>query len=258
MTQNGDRHSNTGIEHNSRALAHRALLVRDSRQLGSGVAGPVSQILPHDALLCGQLASHSGGWAAVHQWSSGVPSIYLAKLSRPGGNLRSPIFERLLRTPGQPQFFDPQRDAAYVDAQWLSYFKEAGWRNVLGLTHVEKQGDDVLLTAAAFYSVAPSAAEHALELQRLLMPYLHAVLSSKSTPTPAQTAPTVKHPLTVAEEKIAALVVQGHTNKQIAKLLGKSDQTVKNQLSAMMRKFEVENRTQLTRMLTLEQDRDGS
>jgi two-component system, NarL family, response regulator LiaR len=51
--------------------------------------------------------------------------------------------------------------------------------------------------------------------------------------------------LTHQEQKIAALVAQGLTNKEIAQLLGFSVFTVRNQVKVIMRKLELKNRIQV-------------
>ena len=52
--------------------------------------------------------------------------------------------------------------------------------------------------------------------------------------------------LTPAEHRIAALAACGKTNREIAHLLSVREQTVKNAMSASMRKLGVRNRVELT------------
>ncbi|MGK6307524.1 response regulator transcription factor [Variovorax sp. DT-64] len=47
--------------------------------------------------------------------------------------------------------------------------------------------------------------------------------------------------MTPAERAIVNLLVQGWTNKEIGRQLGKSDQTIKGQLKALMRRASVRN-----------------
>ena len=51
------------------------------------------------------------------------------------------------------------------------------------------------------------------------------------------------------EQKIAALVAQGLTNKEIAQLLGSSPFTVRNQMRVIMRKLELKNRIQVAYLI---------
>ena len=52
------------------------------------------------------------------------------------------------------------------------------------------------------------------------------------------------HPLSEREMEVLVCVVRGMSNKEIAGLLGISHQTVKNHVTAILRKFGVEDRTQ--------------
>ncbi len=52
------------------------------------------------------------------------------------------------------------------------------------------------------------------------------------------------HPLSDREMEVLACVVKGLSNKEIAGMLGISHQTVKNHITAILRKFAVEDRTQ--------------
>ena len=52
------------------------------------------------------------------------------------------------------------------------------------------------------------------------------------------------HPLSKREMEVLSCVVRGMSNKEVALLLGISHQTVKNHVTAILRKFGVEDRTQ--------------
>jgi DNA-binding NarL/FixJ family response regulator len=52
------------------------------------------------------------------------------------------------------------------------------------------------------------------------------------------------HPLSEREMEVLSCVVRGMSNKEIAGILGISHQTVKNHVTAILRKFGVEDRTQ--------------
>lgn len=59
-----------------------------------------------------------------------------------------------------------------------------------------------------------------------------------------QTAGSVFSPLTPREVEILDCVARGHSNKEIAEILGISDQTVKNHITSILRKLQVNDRTQ--------------
>ena len=59
-----------------------------------------------------------------------------------------------------------------------------------------------------------------------------------------QAAESVFSPLTPREVEILDCVAQGNSNKEIARQLGISDQTVKNHITSILRKLAVNDRTQ--------------
>lgn len=52
------------------------------------------------------------------------------------------------------------------------------------------------------------------------------------------------HPLSTREMEVLGCITQGLSNKEIASKLGISHQTVKNHVTAILRKLNVEDRTQ--------------
>lgn len=109
-------------------LSRGARNVVDAETLKAWIEGPVKRLLPHAAMLCGQSVPHAGGYAAIQKWSLGVPQAYEAAIACAGGNIRSPILARLMRS-GGPEFFDSDRDGGPdVDAAWHAGFRLAGWR----------------------------------------------------------------------------------------------------------------------------------
>jgi DNA-binding NarL/FixJ family response regulator len=59
-----------------------------------------------------------------------------------------------------------------------------------------------------------------------------------------EAADTVFSPLTPREVEILDCVARGNSNKEIARLLSISDQTVKNHITSILRKLAVNDRTQ--------------
>ncbi len=228
------------------ALTPTANKALDFKHFQAWSRGLLRGVLPHQALLCGQLVLHSGGYTALQRCDVDMPDAYLATLERPGNNLRTPMLVRLLQTPDQPHFFDPVRDAAWgrTHPDWYGHYLQAGWRNSLVLGLAVGGGDDTVLTAATFYNVDPAVEHYAGDIRRAVMPPLHAALCSWHAASQARETMDVPG-LTWAEEAIAELLRQGKSNKEIAKQLGKSDHTVKHQITSMMRKFDVSSRTEL-------------
>ena len=59
-----------------------------------------------------------------------------------------------------------------------------------------------------------------------------------------QVSEGVFSPLTPREVEVLDCVAQGNSTKEIARILGISDQTVKNQITSILRKLAVNDRTQ--------------
>lgn len=238
-------------------LACSSRTVKDGEALKSWVNGPVQEVLPHHAAIFGQFVSHSGGYASLQRWSTGLPPCYLASVTRPGQNMRSPVFERLLKSQGKPYFFDVERDGEGVNREWLAQFKQAGWRNLLGMVYQEGEGDEAVMTAIGLYNVAPETESQMQYSQTLVMPHLHKALSQTYAATQAELqreteahrttdmVASVLPKLTPSEEALLPLLADGKTTKEIAKILNKSDHTVKHQLAALMHKCQAKTRTEL-------------
>jgi len=63
-------------------------------------------------------------------------------------------------------------------------------------------------------------------------------------PRPVSPPPT-REPITPAEQHVLSYVCAGYSNKEIATFLGKAEPTVKHQVSACLRKFNLTSRTRL-------------
>ncbi len=229
-------------------LGGAARFVCDADSLKWWVEELLSTILPSAAVLCGQSIPHSGGYAAIQTWSFGLPPAYEAAIVCVGGNVRSPILTRLILS-GGPEFFDVEQDrGADVDPLWRSSFCLAGWCNVLGLSHLEGRGDGRVLTAAAFYNVGPETFVDRHALQQRVMPAMHVALSRVYRCEQANALSNSAAPLatfTLVERAVLDLLLQGMTNKEIGRKLGKSGETIKRQLAMLMKRFGVRNRVEL-------------
>ncbi|GAA4333865.1 hypothetical protein GCM10023165_09280 [Variovorax defluvii] len=232
-------------------LASTARGVVDEEALKAWVQGPVRAVLPHGAMLCGQSVPHSGGYAAIQAWSFGVPAAYRAKIACAGGNARSPVLTRLMRT-GGPVFFDEDDERPDFDANWRGNFRLAGWRNVLGLAYCSGEGDQLVFTSAAFYNVSSAMEAQGRTLQQMVMPHLHSALSRVHQLRSEESTSAATRLLTLApgERAVVDLLLRGKTNKEIGKQLGRSSETVKQRLSLLMRRFDVRNRTELVRVIS--------
>ena len=120
--------------------------------------------------------------------------------------------------------------------------RQCGWSG--NEVIVNLQGDEPLIPPAIIREVAEGkyVFDHNVfthrELELWIEDRIEGTRRSYSEPG------TPFHPLSDREMEVLACVVRGMSNKEIASLLGISHQTVKNHVTAILRKFGVEDRTQ--------------
>lgn len=213
-------------------------------RLSAWVLDVLPALLPHRALLCGQYIPHAAGYAAIQRHSFGLSEDYLSGITVAGHHVRSPILTRLMRT-GKPQYFSVDFPDSDIHAGWVQAFADAGWHNILGLLWLDGESSDGVVTVAGFYDVPADCCFRLEALQAQVMPLLHACLNAERVHMRLADRDRFEFTWTPAQQAVAQYVAKGLTTKQIAKLLGKSDHTVKEQLSQMMRKAGVSTRTEL-------------
>jgi len=100
---------------------------------------------------------------------------------------------------------------------------------------------------------------------------VHAVGAGHNLIDPAMTAPVIEHvrrsrrqpsndklaSLSVDEERVLALMTQGHTNREIAEQLGQALATVKKRVSAILTKLDVGRRAEAAAYLAQRRGRRG-
>jgi DNA-binding CsgD family transcriptional regulator len=215
------------------------------------MAGPLHEFLPHRGTLIGHSLAHSAGYSGTQLWAAGLPPGYRRLIVRLGLSVRSPMLERLMASDGTV-FFDAERDGAAVDPQWLAAFRAAGMHNLLGLNHRPGDPANPFMTAMAIYNVPPDAETRTESLRQELMPPLHAALrriqgSMSMSMMSAAAARDVS--LTTQDDEILRLLLQGRTNKEIGRLIGKSPETVKSRIGPLIHRFGVRNRTELVSVI---------
>ena len=94
--------------------------------------------------------------------------------------------------------------------------------------------------------VSPAAIRKSVELvmlgERLVPPSLLPLVAA--TGTAARVPAEDSRPLSAREQQILSALVQGHSNKAIARAVGAAEATVKTHVKAILRKIGAQNRTQ--------------
>lgn len=91
------------------------------------------------------------------------------------------------------------------------------------------------------------------DVERALVPTARAVLAGQLTVPPVLVRQIAPRPLSHREKQILALVVQGRTNREIARKLFLAESTVKTHLSSAFRKLDARSRAEaVTRLMNPE------
>ena len=214
--------------------------------------------LPHGTLICGQIVTASNGCTEMHTQCLDVPTTHTQDIAL--NSLRGPLGQSLLQWPERTVFFDAERDPFKFDNQWLARFKAAQWGNVMAMGWQDTDDHGHLRKTLAGFCNVPSNVEPRGDVLRIhIMPRLCKALSQLA-PQKLR-LPTLDSDgasrFTATEAALCQLLVRGFTNKQIAKVLGKSDQTVKHQIATLLQKTGAINRVELAVRLPQNLHRSG-
>lgn len=106
----------------------------------------------------------------------------------------------------------------------------------------------VLTRGAAGFITKSSLSHELLKALRMVMAggvYMPPELDAPTGPVPGRgVTGRVDPPFTVRQEQVLQLLMDGCSNKEICRLLGLSDDTVKQHVTTILRGFGVQNRTQ--------------
>jgi DNA-binding NarL/FixJ family response regulator len=103
--------------------------------------------------------------------------------------------------------------------------------------------------ASAFVGTGAGHADIAFAVRQTYEPSIHLALARGESSQPATRSGTPL--LTEREREILGLVAEGHSNSELASMLGLALQTIKYHLSNVYRKLNVTNRTQAVRQAQL-------
>jgi DNA-binding NarL/FixJ family response regulator len=117
--------------------------------------------------------------------------------------------------------------------------------------HLDKEDWQRLMPMSGYMRMAPSQLSHVL-LKQVLLQYQHREGLDSNVFKLTTQMPIIRS-LSPREMEILKLAAQGTSNKGIASILGLSEQTIKNHISSILRKLNVENRTHAV-VLALEQN----
>ncbi len=119
------------------------------------------------------------------------------------------------------------------------------------VVHLDEEDWQKFMPMSDYMRMAPSRLGRVL-LKQVLLQYQHREELDSNVFKLTTQMPVIRS-LSPRETEILKLVAQGTSNKGIARILGISEQTIKNHISSILRKLRAENRTHAV-VLALEQN----
>lgn len=215
-------------------------------------------LLPHEALLCGLGHLHAGGVSLDYLVTVDYPLGHIESIRNRVGAIDTPILRRWLAV-REPLVFDAENPWPDTPEHWLQSFRRHDLRNIA--VHAVADAERCVGTYHSFYRIPGTPGERHLAVLRSLTPLLHQVVCRiiDNLGSNAQNRfTTAFDALTEREREVLRLVLLGKSNAEIARLIERSENTVKHHLTRSFSKFQVENRIQLIRCLSEHQYNPGS
>jgi LuxR family transcriptional regulator, quorum-sensing system regulator CviR len=219
----------------------QAAQVRSEQGFLDLARGPLQELLPHEMMLAG--LGHAQGERIVVYHAIGInyPDSYLEKLRR-SPVLAGPVLSRWLRT-SEAQCFDVDSPAFSVPAAWLNALRRNDIRNIAAHGVRDLNGTGACYLTFSRLGLGES---HQIRLAlESITPVLYQALLRiwRARKRSAPGRPRAAH-LTEREREILRWIAQGKTNAEIAQIASRSEYTIRNQVSTVFAKLEVDSRTQ--------------
>lgn len=195
----------------------------------------ISKVLPHSFSLSG-IVDH---WklSLLDYAYYGFPDDYIGKLVAKSGDFRSPML-RCWKQKYLPFFVNNMQAMATIDPVWVELTQKYGINNMIVHGVVDLTGK--LSSYICFANSSVGWKQTHCSIFQILIPSLHVALKRVLYNQSRQRAEDIK--LTIRELEIIRLLQNGKTNKQMALLLGISDNTVRNHMRNAFDKLGVKNR----------------
>ncbi len=224
-------------------LMESLLAMRSADEFLSWTRGALQNVIPHEMFIGGVVEVDATGYRIHHVLMHDWPVDYFDRLRRSDGSVYSPIMQRWAACQ-EPQLYSPDRCPSVADPIWLGVFEDAGLCNIA--SHGLRDFHGSVASYVNFSRVlVPLDAQIAWALE-LLIPHIHValtrILGAAPAWPPAQRAAV--DALTPRQRDVLAWMLEGKTNWEIARVLGRSEHTVKHHVAEILRKLEVNNRAQ--------------
>jgi transcriptional regulator EpsA len=226
------------------------LRVRLRHHFFNWTQGPLQTLLPHDLLVC-SVAEQGSGCHKIDSISCYPQSPNLAQaLERKDAGITVRLVQAWEKSGRDPVLFDHVEPGG-VAATLAPDFAEHKLGSIVAHGSSGPDGQASTFFMFSRFRVQVTS-QHAL-LSELIVPYLHAAwirtqhheVKPSKRPVVASTVASISSGvLTVRELEILRWVYEGKSNMEIGMILGISGLTVKNHVQNILRKLNVQNRTQ--------------
>jgi len=222
-----------------------SLRVHSRPQLYGWAQGLLQNLLPHELLvcaLCGGPASFQTDCFA----GAGIEPAPLLELFRRDSALVPQAIKNWERGQFHPLLCNAAPGGAYAGGEFAGELRRAGASNILVHGTYDAFGKPASLF---FFAAAPGAAHGARRelLAELMVPFVHLAWMRTQVNRSAEAVGTAAHGaglLTEREREILRWIHIGKSNIEVGAILGISPLTVKNHVQKILRKLNVQNRTQ--------------
>jgi transcriptional regulator EpsA len=200
----------------------------------------VRPVLPHEMLLVVIGRAIFDQVVLDHVITVDYPDIYACQIGRNTTLAERPVIARWLATQ-KPILIDQRHDQHLLSALELREVEEFGLGDLAIHGQIDMSGR--MASYFSFAQVKNISEEYRLILETIT-PHLNAALMKAHA---AERASSAGQLLTPKELEILRWVVVGHTNREIASILSKSEMTVRNQVHCVLKKLGVSNRSEAAR-----------
>jgi DNA-binding CsgD family transcriptional regulator len=222
--------------------------IESEEGLRQWVLGPLRDLVPLDAAVICYGFTRYDGLSLARALSIGVPESFTNALDSSKDPWISPAIHRWVKT-GNPEYFRAVDFCPVRDEKCVRNFQVHGLTNGIVDGRVDAKTGKFCIVLLLNLAGDGSAATNIVR-DFCTTVVADALSRIHNRPTgPEKTQPAIK--LTAAEQEVVKLVRLGKTNWEIAKILNKSEYTVKTQLANIYSKTGVLNRTQLSQLRVL-------
>lgn len=215
----------------------------------------VRPLLPHDAMVCGCGHVHAAGMTMEYVVTVDYPLEHLVAIRNRAGGIDTPILRHWLET-REPVLFDVEAPWPEMPEHWLAKFRQYRLRNAAA--HGVYEQECCVGSYFSFHRLPkPLGATQRTTLAEII-PVLHetllrvvGALQEIETPLAGRVASLARR-----EREVSQWISKGKTNRDIAQVLGLSENTVKHHVSNILKKMGVSNRVGLASLLA-EHDRQS-